>query len=203
MNSKKKANALYSFLLDQLNQPLKNSILSDRIVASFLNNEEYKKLLLSALTNPSPQHIKEVDLAFKKHYTEVRFIKYVSMIIYYEAMHFNRKQDKRNEKVTLHDPAIDLSLEASPDTFLRTITDFEAQNELSQQIASKDVYEAFMSLTQRQQTILRYSYQEQLTDKEIAQKLSVSQQAISQSHQGALKKLKSLLKTHEIRSIIN
>jgi RNA polymerase sigma factor (sigma-70 family) len=64
---------------------------------------------------------------------------------------------------------------------------------LEDQISSQELYQALLSLTPKQKKVLQLTYVKQLLDKDIANRLGVSQQAVSQTRRTALKKLKKSL----------
>lgn len=166
---------------------------SDRVMASFLEISENRSLVSAVLALPTAQNIRKLDKAFKEFYAEIKFIKYVSMILYYEAIHFNQKRVELQQKAIPFDHTREPNEEHGSESNILEDTDQELSNSLAEQIADQELYQAFQALTVRQQQVLQLAYAEHLTDREIASVFGVSQQAISASRRSALSKLKQAL----------
>lgn len=69
--------------------------------------------------------------------------------------------------------------------------------ELENQISDPSLYAAFINLTEREREILNFSIVQNMKDKEIANKLGVSQQSISKTKKVALKKLRESINRKE------
>lgn len=168
----------------------------DRIIASFLEKDENKKLLAYTLAQPSTSHITKLDQAFKEHYAEIKFIKYISTILHYESIHYNQKQSQRLQRQICFDPNEDTH-EQNLLAELGQEDQHVDQTSLVDQITDHSLYKAFQDLTPRQQKILQLFFGQQITDREIAAHFNVSQQAISASRLAALKKLRSVLEERQ------
>lgn len=172
---------------------------SDRVMASFLEISENRSLLSAVLALPTAQNIRKLDKVFKEFYAEIKFIKYVSMILYYEAIHFNQKRAELQKKVSPFDHTRESNDEHYCESDFLENSDQELSSSLAEQIADQELFQAFQALTARQQQVLQLAYAEHLTDREIALVFGVSQQAISASRRSALSKLKQALTAEKAR----
>lgn len=169
---------------------------TDHVLTTFLNHKEYARLLNRVTKDPCEQNINALDRAFREFYTEIRFVKYVSLVLYYESIHFGLKQKKRQNRMLLilDQPVADKHKE----TILEQLATNEFETEeteesLEEQISSKELYQALLTLTPKQKKVLQLTYVNQLFDKDIASRLGISQQAVSLTRRTALRKLKKTL----------
>lgn len=124
---------------------------------------------------------------------EKRFVSYISSMLHYNAMNFDKKNRKYNDRFSLiFDEVIDTL--ASNENDLYTDHPFE---KLENQISDLSLHEAFMTLTERERKILNLSFCYTLSDTEIAVNFSVSQQSISNSRKNALRKLRKSIERGE------
>lgn len=91
-NNEEKIAAFFEKYRDKVQNP---------IIKGFLSNEDNLTLLKKYIVDPTDVNKKKVDEAFKQHYTKVLKIKYVSNLIYYFSIDFNKKSRKENDTVLL------------------------------------------------------------------------------------------------------
>lgn len=125
----------------------------------------------------------------KKIEEERRFVGYISSLLHYNAINFDKKNRKYNERFALILDDIDNQSQASL-VEKEYITE-SSYEELENQISDPHLYTLFMSLTTRERQILNLSIINELKDKQIASLLQVSQQSISKTKKVALKKLRN------------
>ncbi|WP_202080549.1 sigma-70 family RNA polymerase sigma factor [Caldalkalibacillus salinus] len=200
MSHQNKRKMTSTTLDETLKQRVQQAIGSDRILYAFFQEPNHQTRLENVLSDPNEENMAALDRAFKEFYTEIRFIKYISKILYYEAIHFDQKERLTQKRMTL---ILDQTGEDDEEAWLSKLSNnhdeavgetLDAQSEnLEDLITNESVYHAFLSLTSKQRDILQLAYRDQLRDKDIAEQLGVSQQAISQSRRSALQKLKRAL----------
>ncbi|ETT61033.1 hypothetical protein BSK66_31860 [Paenibacillus odorifer] len=141
------------------------------------------------LRNDYPENKEDKDMTLEK-----RFVGYISSLLHYNSIYFDKKNRKHNERFSmvldesdyLNHPA-ENSVEYSDNFF----------EELENQISDPSLYAAFINLTEREREILNFSIVQNMKDKEIANKLGVSQQSISKTKKVALKKLRESINRKE------
>lgn len=173
------------------------------IVQSFLQDEGHLKLVKQAIYSPTKQNRQLVDEAFRAFYGSVKALTYLSHVIYYQAIHFDktkRKHDNR-EMLTLDQPVQgenegvthkDMLYHLSPDVSEKIVRDT-----LQDYVADPTLYQAIQTLTPKQRDILTYKYVYGLQNKEIAHLFGDSPQNISKLHHRALTKLKNDLQEED------
>lgn len=170
------------------------------IVRSFLRDKNHYELVQRAVCSPSEENRQRVDEAFQTFYGNVRALTYLSNLIYYNAVNFDKTMQKHNsrEMLTLDQPLQeeegnstthkDMLYHSSPD-----MTDRIACETMTDYVENPRLYQAIQSLTPKQQEILTYKYVRGLQNKEIANLFGNSPQNVSKLHKRALQKLKKYL----------
>lgn len=171
------------------------------ILRTFLENSGNYQLLTDALKKPSLQTKELVDQAFKEFYSEMRLVKYISSLIHYSSIDFDRKQRKIRSKAQL---ILDQPLsEDKENTAIKDLIPAENSepsslleedcNTLEDLATTSALYNSIRSLTEKERSVLTWHFIHGLTDTEIARKTGVSQQAVTKTKRNALKKLKRQL----------
>lgn len=178
------------------------TIFSDRVVQGFFQKDENIILLLSSLEGDQNKS-RELDEKFRKHFFQIRFVKYMLSTIKYcsfDQIRLNQKINQRNQLI-FDRPASDdgegaitlgemlLFKQALPPQE-STILD---PNSFESSINCDKLRNAFSSLSQKQQMTLTLSYAMCYNDVEIAKMTGVSPVAVSKTRNLALKKLKHSL----------
>lgn len=142
-----------------------------------------------------------MDKAFKEFYGSVKALSYLSNLIYYNAINFDKTVNKHDnrEMLTLDQPLQeaagnegatykDMLYYPSPD-----MTDSIARENMADYVEDPNLYQAIQTLTPKQREILTLKYIHNLKNKEIARIFDNSPQNVSKMHQRALGKLKDYL----------
>lgn len=79
-----------------------NKVLMEQpIVKAFLDNNENYDLFVKTISDPTKTNEKELDDKFKNHYTKIRFIKYMSTLIHFSAIEYDKKHNSYNKRYPL------------------------------------------------------------------------------------------------------
>nr|WP_145405622.1 sigma-70 family RNA polymerase sigma factor [Paenibacillus xylanexedens] len=118
-----------------------------------------------------------------------RFITYMANLIYYNSINYDKKRRMKDSRFQLT-----LDTDENLDSALLAVYDSESvPPNLKDHITDQSLYQAYESLSTRQQQILSFAYVQGLNDKEIARILGVSQQNVSKHRLKALTKLRNLI----------
>ncbi len=196
-NDKQKIEEFFYRNNEQVNNPIVKSFLSDP--------PQNLYLVQKAILYPTDLNKKLVDESFQSHYINVRKIKYVSNLIYFFSLDFDKKR-RRLQKRSLLILDKGLSEEGGETTLKELIEDTRNENGLDHLIGGglldniEDVQllKSLQKLTVKQLQILEMIYVKELTIKEIAQILKTTPpQNISNHHRKALNKLNHSLRKKE------
>ncbi len=171
------------------------------IIQSFLQDERHWRLVRQALCSPTEQNRQLVDEAFQVFYGRVKALTYLSNLIYYNAINFDKKMKKHNDRemLTLDQPlqeedgnkgATRKDMLYDP---LPNIANEIACKTLADHIEEPQLYQAIQNLTPKQLEILTHKYVIGLQNKEIAHLFGDSPQNVFKLHKKALQKLKEHL----------
>lgn len=177
--------------------------LEDPIMRNFLKDSDNYGLFLNAMEKPTNDNKQLLDKAFKSYFKKVKIISYISNLIYFYSIGFDKKVSINNKRNILnldktitnegenHTTILDL---ISDDLTDITYMQFEKkQTHLKEHITDELLYEGLSLLSKKQLEILNLYYVHQYNNKQISRILSVSEQTISYNHKKALKILKSQL----------
>jgi len=177
-----------------------NKQVNNPIIKSFLSDSENLYLVQKAILYPTDSNKKLVDESFQSHYINVRKIKYVSNLIYFFSLDFDKKRRKLQKHTLL---ILDKGLsEEGGTTAKEQIEDASNEKEfenivgggLLDNIEDEQLLKSLQKLTVKQLQVLEMIYVKDLTTKEIAQKLRTTPQNISNLHRKALNKLHHTLR---------
>ncbi|KGR86172.1 sigma-70 family RNA polymerase sigma factor [Lysinibacillus odysseyi] len=175
------------------------------ILKAFLANEEHLELY-KQYNQTQQEHLKtKIDQHFSQFYAQVRAVSYFSKTIHFTALHYDKKRrlfEHRNI-LFLDRPANEghegggyssVSLkELIEDESASTMFEEKIEKELGDFIQNPAIYNAILTLNERQKQIFYLSFIKEMSDTEIAKRLHVSQQAITKSKNNALKKVRRML----------
>ncbi|MEB2300410.1 sigma-70 family RNA polymerase sigma factor [Lysinibacillus xylanilyticus] len=173
------------------------------IIKSFLSDSNNLYLVQKAILYPTERNKKLVDESFQSHYINVRKIKYVSNLIYFFSLDFDKKRRRLQDRTLL---ILDKGLsEEGSTTAKELIEDASIGKELDHivgeglldNIEDEQLLKSLRKLTVKQLQILEMIYVKELSIKEIAQTLQTTPQNISNLHRKALNKLKHTLSKKE------
>lgn len=193
-NDKQKIEEFFYRNNEQVNNP---------IIKSFLSDSQNFYLVQKAILFPTDLNKKLVDESFQSHYINVRKIKYVSNLIYFFSLDFDKKRRRLQKRSLL---ILDKGLSEEGETTLKElIEDTRNENDLDHLIGGglldniEDVQllKSLQKLTVKQLQILEMIYVKELSIKEIAQLLQTTPQNISNHHRKALNKLNHSLRKKE------
>ncbi|MGE7673427.1 sigma-70 family RNA polymerase sigma factor [Lysinibacillus sp. NPDC094403] len=177
-----------------------NEQVSNPIIKSFLSDSENLHLVQKAILYPTDINKKLVDESFQSHYINVRKTKYVSNLIYFFSLDFDKKRRRQQNRTLL---ILDNGLSKyGGTTAIEQIEDVSKEKELDNivgeglldNIENEQLLKALQKLTVRQLQILEMIYVKELSIKEIGQTLQTSPQNISNLHRNALNKLNYTLR---------
>ena len=168
------------------------------VVRAFLQKKSHRQLLEKAVNEPSEENRAKLDQVFKEFYTEVRLIKYVSVVLHNTARTFDKKYRLLNKRFSL---SLDEPLKNEEKG---TLVDFVVSDEPQDPLFSKHtvledyvdnpkLYAALQHLTDREKEVLKMVFVFDLKVTEIAKIMNVSHQAVSKTKLKALHKLRKYL----------
>ncbi|QTN01129.1 sigma-70 family RNA polymerase sigma factor [Sediminibacillus dalangtanensis] len=170
------------------------------IVQSFLAEKKNKNLLVEALSKKSEESYYELDQAFRIFYQKARLMKYLSSLVYYNSINFDKKIRKQKERqLPILNQPVKGDSENSNDELIDILAGdltnleekvLENSNNLEDHIQNEDLYHAILSLSANQKEVLEYVYLHRLKNKEIALIKRTTPQNISQIHNQAIQKIK-------------
>lgn len=177
--------------------------LENPIMRNFLGDSDNYGLFLNAMEKPTNDNKQLLDKSFKSYFKKVKIISYISNLIYFYSIGFDKKVSINNKRNILnldkpitnegenHTTILDLMSDDLTDI---TYMQFEKkQTHLKEHITDELLYEGLSLLSKKQLEILNLYYVHQYNNKQISRILSVSEQTISYNHKKALKILKSQL----------
>ena len=193
-NDKQKIEEFFYRNNEQVNNP---------IIKSFLSDSQNLYLVQKAILYPTDLNKKLVDESFQSHYINVRKIKYVSNLIYFFSLDFDKKRRRMQNRSLL---ILDKGLSEEGETTLKELIE-DTRNEngldhligggLLDNIEDVQLLKSLQKLTVKQLQILEMIYVKELSIKEIAQLLQTTPQNISNHHRKALNKLNHSLRKKE------
>lgn len=174
------------------------SKLNQPIIRNFLKKKENYHLFTKTLEEPNnPKFEKELNTAFQKHYKSVKILGYLSKLIYFYSIDYDKKSNNYKNKIH-SDSNIEQEDQQLTDVYFSskedlTFNSFLKYESLLDQIEDESLYQSIKSLKPTQQKILELIYGYGLSNKEVAMVLGKSEQTVSYNHRSALKKIKKLV----------
>ena len=162
---------------------LNPDVLNSHVFKRFLEVEEYKKLYISYLEEPSSTNADILNERFKYFEKMIVRIAYLKKEIMYESKKFDSKLREHYRKYELNlDAPLNESI-AMVDTVQdeNAFKQFESifEKDLESLLSDELLITLLKRLNTKQKQVLYYRYVHELTEKEIAEIYKVSQQAIS------------------------
>ncbi|MGE7942287.1 sigma-70 family RNA polymerase sigma factor [Lysinibacillus xylanilyticus] len=177
-----------------------NEQVNNPIIKSFLSDSKNLYLVQKAILYPTEINKKLVDESFQSHYKNIRKVKYVSNLIYFFSLDFDKKRTKLQNRFLL---ILDRGISEEGGTTAKELIEDESHEKelnnivgegLLDNIEDEQLLKSLQKLTVKQLQILEMIYVKDLTTKEIAQKLRTTPQNISNLHRKALNKLNQTLR---------
>ncbi|MFJ7981373.1 sigma factor-like helix-turn-helix DNA-binding protein [Lysinibacillus xylanilyticus] len=170
------------------------------IIKSFLLDSQNLYLVQKAILYPTDINKKLVDESFQSHYKNVRKTKYVSSLIYFFSLDFDKKRRRLQNRTLL---VLDKGLSKDGGTTAKELIE-DTSNEkklnrivgegLLDNIGDEKLFNSLQKLTVKQLQILEMVYVKEFSIKEVAQTLQTTPQNISNLHRKALNKLNNTLR---------
>lgn len=165
------------------------------IIKGFLKDDKNYEPLIKYILYPTKQNQLEVDQAFKKHFQEVRNIKFYSSLIKFFSIDYDKRIRKLNTRflLTLDQPLGDEHESTRKDYLVdpQPQIPLEEGESLDNLIENQNLLRGLKSLTKNQFNILEYIYVENLTNAEIAKLTNSTTQNVCNTHRKAIRKLRS------------
>ncbi|MGE8036774.1 general stress protein [Lysinibacillus sp. KCTC 33748] len=180
-----------------------NEQVNNPIIKSFLSDSNNLYLVQQAILYPTEHNKKLVDESFQLHYINVRKIKYVSNLIYFFSLDFDKKRRRlQNRALLILDKGLSeeggtTAKELMEDASVGTGLDYLVGGGLLDNIEDELLLKSLQKLTVKQLQILEMIYVKELSIKDIAHTLQTTPQNISNLHRKALNKLKTTLREKE------
>ncbi|MFB1100845.1 sigma-70 family RNA polymerase sigma factor [Terribacillus sp. JSM ZJ617] len=163
------------------------------LIQGFLKEEQHRIVYEQAERYPSEANLRKLNSAFQQFYTEIQLTNYLTMTLSYYARNYSKQTTvlQGRELAVLDQPAGE-DQETSKKEMLVAKED-QTVYSWEQAIHDPALLTAIQDLPSKQKQNLELHFIHQLTHTEIAEKLDISQQAVSKSVQSALRKLRSVL----------
>lgn len=167
------------------------------IITSFLENESMKELYSDYLNNPNEFTKEIIEYHFSQHFRKIQILSYFSKTLHFDAQRFDKKLRGQTEKYPLilnqENGLEDIILVeiSEDDTFINyenlTVDSYENLTEI---ISSKKLYTIIDSLKPKNKELLYLLYVKGLEEKEVAQLLGLTIQAVNKRKNTILKQIK-------------
>lgn len=162
-----------------------------KIIQEFLKCPSNQTLLEEFKTTHSEKIKQKIDYKFKQYYQNYRIISYLIKVLHFESKHFDKKMRTHNHRYQLILTSDLENVSFSPINFEKSYSDsIDFSHDLADHISDDRLFNSFKKLTGRQREILSLVYIRQMTDKEIAQHLGITQQAVSKTRKNVIKKIR-------------
>lgn len=158
------------------------------IIQEFLKCPSNKKLFEEFNSTNSDETKIQIDSNFKKYYQNYRIISYAIKVLQFESKDFDKKMRiyRNRNQLTLATKA-----DLSPIYNEKSFSDSNCFSEdIVDHISRDDLFNCVIKLTDRQLKILSLVYVKQMTDKEIASYLGITQQAVSKTRRNVIKTIR-------------
>jgi len=196
-------------LNDEVHPDIKNfkteyeQYLSNHVVQRFLSEESNYQLFIKAMSFLTEESWEELDQSFRQFYTEIRFINYISKVLWRYGRDYQIKnQNSRARYLFILDQPIKINGQPTIITYKDQLAEHNdnsipEKESLLDQVENVQLKEALKQLTVKQLKVLDSYYVHNMNQEEIANYLGVSQQAVSKIMKTSLDKLRSQFKKEE------
>lgn len=181
---------------------LNESQLGNPVVRSFLKKRGHSELFANAVNHPSEENKEKLDQAFKQFYTEIRLIKYLSIILHNTAINYDKRNRLQYDRYQLildqplkkeEDLSLIDTIKDDNSSQMFTIFSRDADASLEDYVDDPALYSALQRLTTREKEVLKLIFVFELRVTDIAKKMNISHQAVSKTKHRALQKLRDYL----------
>ncbi len=156
---------------------------------SFIQEDRHWTSFMEAYAKPTGESMNKLNTLFHMYYAEIRFIAYVTKLIHYTAINFDRKRRLAHLRFPL---TLDQPVGDSGDAWIDLVEGpqpYDLGESFEEELMQRSLYSAYKRLTSKQKEVLELSYRFEASDTEIGRQSGVSQQAVSKRRQRALEKL--------------
>ncbi|KHL94979.1 hypothetical protein QW71_14590 [Paenibacillus sp. IHB B 3415] len=176
----------------------KNPILfKDKVIQSFFESEFHRILLVRQLKG-NERSGKQLEAAFRGHYFEFRFAKFMNSIIKFHAIdQMRRNQKYRRRNLLIFDQVVsDEGEQTLGDLLMSKQHTLPSEHSINKSLGFQDsinnekLAELYSMLTSNQQSITTLRYVMGYQDNEIAKILGISPQAVGSTRNKALNTLR-------------
>lgn len=178
---------------------MNNPIIDNPIIDSFLQSEDIRALYMAYLSNPDELMRKRIEEHFEEHYRKILILSYAAKTLHFEAQRFDKKIRGHKEKYPLllnQENGLEDSIYSQTNEVDEILYLYEYQIENAEQlleiISDKRLYMIIDGLKLKNKELLYFLFIKGLDEKEIAQKLGISVQAVNKRKNSLLKKIKKL-----------
>ena len=171
--------------------------LNNPLIRNFLKDKRNYQLVVHAIKDPSTKNKKIVEEEFKKYYKKIVKKKYMSKLIHFYSIDFDKRNRKIKERYLLYlDNKISENNSSSFKDALKSevVFDKELYESLYDVITNKKLLSGLKTLTDNQLLILELIYLKGLKQIEVAKMLKTSPQNISNQHRKSINKLRKIMK---------
>ncbi|CAM3791523.1 sigma-70 family RNA polymerase sigma factor [Alkalicoccus chagannorensis] len=149
------------------------------LTTRFLQHPPYYHLYTRAMITPSPAARRRLDAAFRSFCSEIRLRSYLARSLHFRAVQMDRSRRKQSTSILpVHLPSPD----AEPI--------WEDGTSLSGAIADETLYQAYRTLSIREQSVLEAVFLHQLPARETAARLGMQPPSVSRVKRRALASLR-------------
>lgn len=167
----------------------KDVVESERFQKKLQEDEYFKRVYLEYSTNPTEINKNRLNDMYKRYEKQLMALAYLRKMIFFEAKKFDANIRKVNKSRTSIDSLLaeDFVLidERAEDSL-----NIVFESELKEIFSDEKLYREILLMTDKQKEVLRGVYVSELTEAVLAQRLGVSQQAVSKTHRAIIKKLR-------------
>ncbi|MDA2384048.1 sigma-70 family RNA polymerase sigma factor [Bacillus cereus] len=183
--------SFYEKYKQQLNEP---------VMQYFLKDAENYYLLERAILKPTAENRGLLDAAFKVYFKNIKIVNYISKLVYFYSVDFDKKISRYNKRNCLYEDFLVIA-ETVPRVDETYINYDKKQECIKDCVTNKSLFSALNMLTDRQLKILDLIYVHKYSNKEVANILQESEQIVSYHHRKAIKKLKNILSSHKQQGV--
>ncbi|MDO7907173.1 sigma-70 family RNA polymerase sigma factor [Paenibacillus sp. JX-17] len=172
----------------------------DTLLASFFAVPEHRRLFHEVQRKPNNENRQQLDEAFRIFFFDIRFRAYISMLVHYYAVGFDRRERRERSRyeLILDQP---VQPEEGGTSRIELMADPISENGsrdqepaggvlLEDMIGCESLYVTLKKLTLREKEVITAAYVSQQSDTEIAGALGITQQAVSKTRSRAIRKLR-------------
>ena len=177
---------------------INKKIIESHVFSRFLEEEGNIVIYFKYLREPSKKNAIELNETYKKFERQMIVRGYLKKTIEYEARRFDKKI-RNAEKETV---SLDKVVDGTEITISELLIDEESSlayevifnRDLNEFFEDVSLIKCIASLTEKQKKVVYMLYVMELSEKEVAKQMNVTQQAISKVHRAAIKKIRGKIR---------